>query len=63
MKSNKIVALGAASLAVVALAACSNRSANRSESAADSIRVAYVTDTGGVDDKKRSIRSLQTGGL
>ncbi|MBF0845320.1 BMP family ABC transporter substrate-binding protein, partial [Streptococcus danieliae] len=50
MKSNKIVALGAASLAVVALAACSNRSANRSESAADSIRVAYVTDTGGVDD-------------
>lgn len=50
MKSNKIVALGAASLAVVALAACSNRSGNRSEAASDSIRVAYVTDTGGVDD-------------
>ncbi len=47
--NKKIVGLGLTAVAALALAACGNRSES-TESSSD-VRVAMVTDTGGVDDK------------
>lgn len=40
-----------ASIAVLSLAACGHRGASKSGGKSDSLKVAMVTDTGGVDDK------------
>ena len=51
--NKKIVGFGLASVAVLGLAACGNRGASKSDSsnAKTDLKVAMVTDTGGVDDK------------
>lgn len=48
--NKKIVGLGLAAVATLALGACS-RSNSSSSSSDSSVKVAIVTDTGGVDDK------------
>ena len=50
--NKKVLGLGLAAIAVLSLAACGNR--NKSASTSDSktdLKVAIITDTGGVDDK------------
>lgn len=50
--NKKIIGVGLASVAVLTLAACGNRGASKSGSDNDAgLKVAMVTDTGGVDDK------------
>lgn len=50
--NKKIIGVGLASVAVLTLAACGNRGASKSGSSNDAgLKVAMVTDTGGVDDK------------
>ncbi len=50
--NKKIIGVGLASVAVLTLAACGNRGASKSGSGNDAgLKVAMVTDTGGVDDK------------
>ena len=49
--NKKIVGIGLASVAVLSLAACGNRGASKSTSDDAGLKVAMVTDTGGVDDK------------
>ncbi|MBF7093822.1 BMP family protein [Streptococcus sp. HF-1907] len=49
--NKKIVGLGLASVAVLGLAACGNRGASKSSLGKTDLKVAMVTDTGGVDDK------------
>lgn len=51
--NKKLVGLGLATVAALSLAACGNRSGSReaAESASTDVKVAMVTDTGGVDDK------------
>lgn len=50
--NKKIVGIGLASVAVLSLAACSNRkSASSNGNGKTDLKVAMVTDTGGVDDK------------
>lgn len=50
--NKKIVGIGLASVAILGLAACSNRkSASSNSDAKTDLKVAMVTDTGGVDDK------------
>lgn len=49
--NKKIVGIGLASVAVLSLAACGNRGASKSTSDDAGLKVALVTDTGGVDDK------------
>lgn len=50
--NEKIIGVGLASVAVLTLAACGNRGASKSGSGNDAgLKVAMVTDTGGVDDK------------
>lgn len=49
--NKKIAGIGLASIAVLSLAACGHRGASKSGGKSDSLKVAMVTDTGGVDDK------------
>lgn len=49
--NKKLIGVGLASVAVLGLAACSNRKAASSGDAKTDLKVAMVTDTGGVDDK------------
>lgn len=51
--NKKFIGLGLASVALLSLAACGNRGASKSDSkdAKTDLKVAMVTDTGGVDDK------------
>ncbi|MET3644349.1 BMP family lipoprotein [Streptococcus gallinaceus] len=51
--NKKVVGLGLATVAVFGLAACSSRTAKKSESSSDSssIKAAIVTDIGGIDDR------------
>ncbi|MBY5034591.1 BMP family protein [Streptococcus gallolyticus] len=51
--NKKVVGLGLATVAVLGLAACSSRTAKKSESSSDSssIKAAVITDVGGVDDR------------
>ncbi|MGT2926273.1 BMP family lipoprotein [Streptococcus cuniculipharyngis] len=49
--NKKLIGVGLASVAVLSLAACSNRKAASSGDAKTDLKVAMVTDTGGVDDK------------
>ncbi|TWT12353.1 BMP family protein [Streptococcus sp. sy004] len=49
--NKKLIGVGLTSVAVLGLAACSNRKAASSSEAATDLKVAMVTDTGGVDDK------------
>lgn len=49
--NKKIVGIGLASVAVLTLAACGNRGGSKSGSGDAGLKVAMVTDTGGVDDK------------
>lgn len=50
--NKKIVGLGLVSLAALTLAACGNRASKSDSSNADTdLKVAMITDTGGVDDK------------
>ena len=48
--NKKIVGLGLAAVATLALGACS-RSNSSSSSSDSSVKAAIITDTGGVDDK------------
>lgn len=48
--NKKLVTVGLASAAVLALGACSNRS-EKSQSSSSDLKVAMVTDQGGIDDK------------
>ncbi|MFS1663690.1 BMP family lipoprotein [Streptococcus sp. zg-JUN1979] len=48
--NKKVIGLGLAAVAALSLAACGNRSSKSSSSSAD-LKVAMVTDVGGVDDK------------
>ena len=47
--NKKVIGLGLATVAAVSLAACGHRGASKSKD--DSLKVAMVTDVGGVDDK------------
>ncbi|MGT2924246.1 BMP family ABC transporter substrate-binding protein [Streptococcus caviae] len=49
--NKKIVGLGLTAAAVLGLAACGNRAAKNNSKAKTDLKVAIVTDTGGVDDK------------
>ncbi|AUW96556.1 BMP family lipoprotein [Streptococcus pluranimalium] len=49
--NKKIVGIGLASVAVLTLAACGNRGGSKSDKDDAGLKVAMVTDTGGVDDK------------
>lgn len=50
--NKKLIGIGLASVAVLGLAACSNRGASKTNSDAKTdLKAAIVTDTGGVDDK------------
>ncbi|HFD8321126.1 TPA: BMP family ABC transporter substrate-binding protein, partial [Streptococcus pyogenes] len=50
--NKKFIGLGLASVAVLSLAACGNRGASKGGAAGKTdLKVAMVTDTGGVDDK------------
>ncbi|MDY4760997.1 BMP family lipoprotein [Streptococcus thoraltensis] len=49
--NKKIVGIGLASVAVLTLAACGNRGGSKSGGDDAKLKVAMVTDTGGVDDK------------
>ena len=49
--NKKIVGIGLASVAVLTLAACGNRGGSKSDGYDAGLKVAMVTDTGGVDDK------------
>lgn len=49
--NKKLVGITLASVAVLGLAACSNRKAASSGDAKTDLKVAMITDTGGVDDK------------
>ncbi|MGX7776787.1 BMP family lipoprotein [Streptococcus pluranimalium] len=49
--NKKIVGIGLASVAVLTLAACGNRGGSKSDGDDAGLKVAMVTDTGGVDDK------------
>ncbi|MFU2205633.1 BMP family lipoprotein [Streptococcus pluranimalium] len=49
--NKKIVGIGLASVAVLTLAACGNRGGSKSGGDDAGLKVAMVTDTGGVDDK------------
>ncbi|MFU2193773.1 BMP family protein [Streptococcus pluranimalium] len=49
--NKKIVGIGLASVAVLTLAACGNRGGSKSDGGDAGLKVAMVTDTGGVDDK------------
>ncbi|MEQ9764051.1 BMP family lipoprotein [Streptococcus jiangjianxini] len=49
--NKKIVGVGLASVAVLTLAACGNRGGSKSDNGDSGLKVAMVTDTGGVDDK------------
>lgn len=49
--NKKIVGIGLASVAVLTLAACGNRGGSKSRSGDAGLKVAIVTDTGGVDDR------------
>ncbi|MGT2833523.1 BMP family lipoprotein [Streptococcus halotolerans] len=49
--NKKIVGVGLASVAVLTLAACGNRGGSKSDGGDAGLKVAMVTDTGGVDDK------------
>ncbi|HGI0015666.1 TPA: BMP family ABC transporter substrate-binding protein, partial [Streptococcus pyogenes] len=50
--NKKFIGLGLASVAVLSLAACGNRGASKGgASGKTDLKVAMVTDTGGVDDK------------
>lgn len=49
--NKKLIGIGLASVAVLGLAACSNRSSSSNSDAKTDLKVAMVTDTGGVDDK------------
>src|SRR3712207_328250 len=50
--NKKFIGLGLASVALLSLAACGNRGASKGgEAGKTDLKVAMVTDTGGVDDK------------
>lgn len=49
--NKKIIGLGLTAVAVLGLAACGNRAAREKGKAKTDLKVAIVTDTGGVDDK------------
>ncbi|WP_438467381.1 BMP family ABC transporter substrate-binding protein [Streptococcus pluranimalium] len=49
--NKKIIGIGLASVAVLTLAACGNRGGSKSDGDDAGLKVAMVTDTGGVDDK------------
>lgn len=49
--NKKVIGLGLAAVAALGLTACGSRSSKSSSSSSDSLKVAMVTDVGGIDDK------------